>query len=58
MTDSGPFITKTGKVLTDDDLEALVDEAECGYDVSKIMTVLRQDRLTPTAQIESSGGAS
>ena len=26
--------TKTGKVLTDDDVEALADEAEAGYDVS------------------------
>lgn len=28
-----PFITKTGKVLTDADIEALADEAERGYDV-------------------------
>lgn len=29
-------VTKTGKVLTDADIEALADEAERGYDVSKI----------------------
>jgi hypothetical protein len=28
--------TKTGKVLTDDDIQALADEAERGYDVSHL----------------------
>jgi hypothetical protein len=36
MADEGPFITKTGKVLTDADIEALADEAERGYDVSRL----------------------
>jgi hypothetical protein len=30
------FITKSGKVLTDADIEALADEAERGYDVSQL----------------------
>jgi len=28
-----PYVTKTGKVLTDADLEALSREAEMGYDI-------------------------
>ena len=28
-----PYVTKTGKVLSDSDIEALADEAERGYDV-------------------------
>lgn len=41
MADPGEFeppsyVTKTGKVLTDADVQALADEAERGYDVSKI----------------------
>ena len=31
MTDD-PIVTKTGKVLTDADIEALADEAEMGYE--------------------------
>jgi hypothetical protein len=31
-----PLVTMTGRVLTEDDLIALVDEAERGYDVSRI----------------------
>ena len=31
-----PIVTKTGKVLTDADIEALADEAEAGYDVSHL----------------------
>jgi hypothetical protein len=34
----GKMVTKTGKVLTNDDIQALADEAERGYDVSKIRT--------------------
>lgn len=30
------YTTKTGKVLTDADIEALADEAEKGYDVSHL----------------------
>jgi hypothetical protein len=33
----GEFVTKTGKVLTDDDIQALADEAEAGYDVSHLI---------------------
>lgn len=33
----GHYVTKTGKVLTDEDIEALADEAERGYDVSQIV---------------------
>jgi hypothetical protein len=29
-------ITKSGKILTDDDIQELADEAEAGYDVSKL----------------------
>lgn len=32
--DKGPFVTSTGRVLTDEDFEALADEAERGYDIS------------------------
>lgn len=28
-----PYVTKTGKVLTDADIEALADEAEEGFDL-------------------------
>lgn len=39
MTDkTPPFKTKTGKVLTDADIEALADEAERGYDVEVLKT--------------------
>jgi hypothetical protein len=31
MSDNTPLVTKTGKVLTDEDIEALADEAERGY---------------------------
>jgi len=31
-----PLVTKTGKVLTDADIEALADEAEAGYDVEHL----------------------
>ena len=30
------FTTKTGRILTDQDLETLADEAECGYDFSEL----------------------
>lgn len=30
------YRTKTGSVLSDEDIEALADEAEQGYDVSQI----------------------
>jgi hypothetical protein len=31
-SDTGPFVTKTGRVLTEADLDALADEAEAGYE--------------------------
>lgn len=31
--EDAPLVTKSGKVLTDDDIEALADEAEAGYDL-------------------------
>ena len=33
---TGPVTTRSGLVLTDADLEALADEAERGYDLSKM----------------------
>jgi hypothetical protein len=30
------YVTKSGRVLTDEDIEALADEAERGYDVSNL----------------------
>ena len=30
------YITKSGKVLTDTDIQALADEAEQGYDISQL----------------------
>ena len=39
MTDAGPgpWVTKSGKVLTDADIQALAEEAERGYDVSHLI---------------------
>lgn len=41
MSDDQPdeprtYVTKSGRVLTDADIEALADEAERGYDVTSI----------------------
>lgn len=36
VADSRPK-TKTGRVLTDEDFQALADEAEQGYDVSHLL---------------------
>ena len=36
MTDEQRYVTKTGKVLTDADIEALANEAEQGYDTSQL----------------------
>jgi hypothetical protein len=33
------FRTKSGKILTDEDIQALADEAERGYDISNMLTV-------------------
>lgn len=40
------YRTETGKVLTDEDIEALADEAERGYDIGRLMQT-----LTPQAQM-------
>lgn len=59
------YTTKTGKVLTDEDIEKLADEAERGYDAGKIrgsarylesaMTVDEQDRLASLAETLHTG---
>jgi hypothetical protein len=33
-----PYKTKTGRVLTDAEIEALADDAERGYDVDRLIT--------------------
>lgn len=33
IEDDSPIVTKTGRVLTDEDIEALAAEAERGFDV-------------------------
>jgi hypothetical protein len=33
-----PYKTKTGRVLTDAEIEALADDAERGYDVDQLIT--------------------
>lgn len=44
MTEAqGPLTTKTGKVLTDSDIQALADEAEKGYDVSHLLGVVEPE---------------
>lgn len=35
-----PFVTRSGHVLTDEDIEALADEAERGYDLDKATRVI------------------
>jgi len=42
------FVTKSGKVLTDEDLEALADEAEQGYDVTSLQGVVQPLPGMPT----------
>ena len=36
LAGAGPLITKAGKVLTSEDVQALADEAERGYDVDRV----------------------
>lgn len=43
----GPFVTSTGKVLADADIQALADEAERGYDVSHLLGVVNPPEVTP-----------
>jgi hypothetical protein len=44
-----PYTTKTGKVLTDADIEALADEAERGYDVEVLKPRRRGRPMLGTA---------
>ena len=46
------YRTKTGKVLTDADIEALADEAERGYDVEVLKTRRRGRPLLGSAPAE------
>lgn len=41
------YRTKSGKVLTDDDIQALADEAERGYDIAHLrpLTDAERERL-------------
>lgn len=53
MTDKAKtYRTKTGKVLTDADIEALADDAERGYDVDLLKTRRRGRPLLGSAPAE------
>jgi hypothetical protein len=53
MTDKAKtYRTKTGKVLTDADIEALADEAERGYDVEALKSRRRGRPLLGSAPAE------
>jgi hypothetical protein len=53
MADKTPqFRTKTGKILTDADIETLADEAERGYDVEVLKTRRRGRPMLGTAPAE------
>jgi hypothetical protein len=41
-----PYVTKTGKVLSDAEIETLADEAERGYDVSHLKESVRRWECT------------
>lgn len=47
-----PYETKTGKVLTDLDIEAMADQAERGYDVETLKTRRRGRPMLGTAPAE------
>jgi uncharacterized protein (DUF4415 family) len=49
---SRTYRTNTGKVLTDEDIEALADEAEGGYDVELLKTRRRGRPMLGTAPAE------
>jgi uncharacterized protein (DUF4415 family) len=49
---SKPYTTKTGKVLTDADIEAMADDAERGYDVEELKTRRRGRPMLGTAPAE------
>jgi hypothetical protein len=44
-----PVVTRTGKVLTDDDIQALADEAEAGYDLDQLTPIPGHDGPGHTA---------
>jgi hypothetical protein len=46
------YTTRTGKVLTDTDIEAMADEAEGGYDVETLKTRRRGRPMLGTAPAE------
>lgn len=50
--EEGPYVTKTGKVLTEEDIEKLSEEAEAGYDVSQLKEHrrLRKERMDDIAE--------
>lgn len=41
-----PLRTKTGRILTDEEIEALAAEAERGYDISQIQDRFRRGDAT------------
>ena len=47
-----PYRTKTGKVMTDADIETLADEAERGYDVAQLEPRRRGRPLIGSAPAE------
>lgn len=49
--DKAPYVTKTGRVLTDEDFQRLADEAEAGYNVDGL--VERNRDAKPEAGITS-----
>jgi len=47
LPEAPPLVTKTGKVLTDADIQALADEAEAGYTEEQVRAA--QERATKRA---------
>ena len=47
-----PYKTKTGRVLTDADIESMADEAERGYDVETLRSRRRGRPMIGTAPAE------
>jgi ribbon-helix-helix CopG family protein len=52
MADGKPYTTKTGRNLSDADIEALADEAERGYDVEELKQRRRGRPLLGSAPAE------
>ena len=53
MEQGAHYHTKTGKVLTNEDIEALADEAERGYDVSHLIEDRCERRRTGASDQEN-----